>query len=201
MRGLNDRLKEDFVVQMTALRATTPRNPSSDLLRRPPSPAAEKVTAWRTAELFQHRDRRVVGRAQFGHLDDSSRPVKLMSKRLLPVLICLLVATGAHAQGGGGHGRGGGRSPRGPAPASGAAPAAKATPRAPTQVEIVGVVQAIDRPADRVTIAYQAVEALNWPAGSMPFAVAKSSLLEGVTVGEKVRFSLDSSQISALRPD
>jgi Cu/Ag efflux protein CusF len=127
-----------------------------------------------------------------------------MSKHLLPVLICLLVATGAHAQGGGGRGRGGGgggRSPRGPAPAPGAAPAAKARPSAPTQVEIVGVVQAIDLPAGRVTIAYQAVEALNWPAGSMPFAVAKSALLKDVTVGEKVRFSLDSSQISALRPD
>jgi Cu/Ag efflux protein CusF len=68
------------------------------------------------------------------------------------------------------------------------------------QIEIVGVVKAIDAAANRVTIAYQAVDALNWPAGTMPFSVAKSALLSGVTVGEKVRFSLDSSQIAALRP-
>jgi Cu/Ag efflux protein CusF len=127
-----------------------------------------------------------------------------MSKRLILIVICLLFGTAAYAQGGGGHGRGGGgggggRSPRSPAPASGSAAAPKAAPQPLTKLEIVGVVRAIDLAAGRVTIAYEAVEALDWPAGTMPFPVAKSALLDGVTVGEKVRFSLDSSQISALR--
>jgi hypothetical protein len=34
----------------------------------------------------------------------------------------------------------------------------------------------------------------------MPFAVAKPELLAGVTTGEKVRFKLDSEQITDLKP-
>ena len=58
----------------------------------------------------------------------------------------------------------------------------------------------IDLDAKRVTIAYDAVDALNWPRGTMPFSVYQASLLQGVTVGEKVRFKLDSQRISDLRP-
>jgi Cu/Ag efflux protein CusF len=124
-----------------------------------------------------------------------------MSRRLAFLLICLVFATHADAQSrGGGHGRGGGRSPKPPAPAAADPAGPKAAPVPLNKLEIVGVVQAIDPAAGRVTIAYEPVEALNWPAGTQPFPVAKSALLDGVTVGEKVRFSLDSSQVSALRP-
>jgi Cu/Ag efflux protein CusF len=133
-----------------------------------------------------------------------------MLKRLVPVsvLIALMAAPVAHAQYGGGgggghrHGGGGGQASQGddnPAPRkdpTAANPAAIPM----SEVEIIGVVQAIDPKADRVTIAYDPVQALNWPAGSLPFVVARSALLQGVSVGEKVRFKLDSQQISALRP-
>lgn len=64
----------------------------------------------------------------------------------------------------------------------------------------VGVVQAIDVAGGRVTIAYEPIEGINWPAGTMPFVVAKSALLEGVVAGEKVRFRLESQQIAELKP-
>lgn len=64
----------------------------------------------------------------------------------------------------------------------------------------VGVVQAIDVAGGRVTIAYDPIEGINWPAGTMPFQVAKSALLEGVVPGEKVRFRLESQQIADLKP-
>lgn len=123
-----------------------------------------------------------------------------MSKQLIPLVLCLLVATSAYAQGGGGH-RGGGRSSGGSKPAPAAGPSApKKAPTPVDQLEIIGEIKAIDRATGRVTIAYQAVEALNWPAGVQPFPVAKTALLDGATVGEKVRFNVDSGQISALKP-
>jgi len=64
----------------------------------------------------------------------------------------------------------------------------------------VGVVKAIDADAGRLTIAYDTVEALDWPPGTQPFPVAKTALLNGVTVGEKVAFTLDSGSIATLRP-
>ena len=120
----------------------------------------------------------------------------------------LVVATSAHAQsrGGGGGGGGGGQGRRGgsttPTPSTTTSPDQPA-PRAATptnKVDITGVVKEIGPAEDRITIAYDAVEALNWPAGVMPFVVAKTDLLKGVTVGEKVRFRLDSQQISSLAP-
>jgi Cu/Ag efflux protein CusF len=126
----------------------------------------------------------------------------MMTKIALPVLaLCLLAATAADAQysgrhGGGGQGRG--------SPSGSSAPARPSPTPAPSNVaadkaDIVGVVQSIDAANDRVTIAYQPVEALNWPAGTKPFEVAKSALLAGVTVGEKVRFRLESQQIYVLK--
>jgi Cu/Ag efflux protein CusF len=127
-------------------------------------------------------------------------------KRLTSLLAaCLMIATAAHAQsqsmGGGG---GGGRRGKSRAPASSpATPTTDApTPAAkpPAKIEIVGVVTALDPQTDRITITYDAVEALNLPAGTRPFIASKDSLLNGVTVGEKVRFSLESQQISELKP-
>jgi Cu/Ag efflux protein CusF len=133
----------------------------------------------------------------------------IMRKRLLPVLVCLLAATAAQAQmggggGGGGRGRGGGGGrPSGgsSSPSSSGAPSApKRAPTPTNQLQIIGVVTAIDAAAGRITIAYEPVEALNWPAGTQPFPLAKTALLDGVTVGEKVRFSLDSGEIWVLKP-
>ncbi|MEI9966052.1 MAG: copper-binding protein [Caulobacteraceae bacterium] len=152
-----------------------------------------------------------------------------MSKRIVPILIvCLMAATAAHAQyggggmggaaggmgggvgggmGGGGMGGGGGghRGGRGRPPADPSAPAPErhAAPVRQTplnKVEIIGVVQAIDPAGGRITIAYEPVDALNWPAGTLPFQVAKTAILKDATVGEKVRFKIESQQISDLEP-
>ena len=137
-----------------------------------------------------------------------------MSKRIFPILvICLATAGAAHAQYGGGgemgggmsggHGgghRGGGkRPPADPKPAPTAAPE-PVHQTAPGKNEITGVIEAIDPAAGRVTISYGEVDALNWPAGTMPFVVSKPSLLDGASVGEKVRFHIESQQITDLRP-
>lgn len=138
-----------------------------------------------------------------------------MLKRFAPalVLVLLMAASVAHAQygggpggggmGGGGHGRGGGGRGGGHGGGgSGADPGAAATPRKPltpvNEVQIIGVVKAVDLGTERITIAYEPVEALGWPAGTQPFPVEKSAMLKAATVGQKVRFSLDSGYISAL---
>jgi Cu/Ag efflux protein CusF len=131
-----------------------------------------------------------------------------MHKRLTPLLMIFLVAASpGHAQsggggGGGGHGRGGGGGGgRGGNPPGGSRAPPPAAPAKPfTEPEIVGIVKMIDADAGRVTIAYEPVGALNWPAGTQPFAVSKSALLKDLTVGEKVRFTLESQQIAAIRP-
>jgi Cu/Ag efflux protein CusF len=134
-----------------------------------------------------------------------------MLKRLAPILVLLMTASVAHAQmgggmgggggghrgGGGGGGKGGGSGGSKPASSSGA-PAKPTTPV--NQLQFVGVVKAIDVPTGRITIAYEPVEAINWPAGTQPFPVAKTAMLTAATVGQKVRFNLDSGEISALTP-
>jgi hypothetical protein len=104
---------------------------------------------------------------------------------------------GGQGRGHGGH-HGGGQS----APPTGGKPAAppplKLVPV--DQVPIIGVVTAIDPATQRITIQYQETEALNLPAGTTPFEVSKSALMNGVTVGEKVRFRVDSHQIADIRP-
>ncbi len=120
----------------------------------------------------------------------------------LALAIWLLAGAVAQAQSTGGHGRGGrgghSQPDTAPAPAGAAAPTPRTTPL--NEVEIVGVIKAIGPEPDRVTIAYQAVDALNWPAGSKPFVVSKPTLLVGLTAGEKVRFKLESQQISDMKP-
>ncbi|HEY1750493.1 MAG TPA: copper-binding protein [Caulobacteraceae bacterium] len=129
-----------------------------------------------------------------------------MLKRLIPLLMMgLMAATAAHAQYGGGHGGGGrGRQPSGGSsdrPAAASKPAAAPKPPKPmNQVEIVGVVDAVDAGAKRVTITYDAVDELNWPHGTTQFAVYQADLLKAVKVGERVRFKLDSMQITDLAP-
>ncbi|HLZ76900.1 copper-binding protein [Phenylobacterium sp.] len=111
-----------------------------------------------------------------------------MRKLFIPLLVCLLAAGAASAQPGGGRGRGGG----GPPPS--------APKKRPVTPEFIGVVKSIDAATGRLTISYDPVEVINWPAGTQPFPVAKSAMLEGVTVGEKVRFTLDSGEIATLKP-
>jgi len=137
-----------------------------------------------------------------------------MTKTALSGLaLCLLFATTASAQsmggGGGGFGGGGGgghhgHGGQGVAPSTSsappAAPGAPARSVAPDKADIIGVIKAIDPATDRVTIEYQANDALNWPAGTTPFVVAKSALLKDVAVGEKVRFRLESQQVYVLQP-
>lgn len=113
-----------------------------------------------------------------------------MRKLLIPVLVCLLAASAATAQPGGGRGRGGG----------GGGPPSSTPKKRPATPEFIGVVKAVDAATGRLTISYDAVEVINWPAGTQPFPVAKSAMLEGVTVGEKVRFTLDSGEIATLKP-
>ncbi|MGA0603117.1 copper-binding protein [Caulobacter sp. KR2-114] len=105
--------------------------------------------------------------------------------------------------GGGGHhgGRGGhGGQPQGDKPAQPDKGPKREPDKPVNQIEIVGVVKALDPATDRITIAYEPVEALGWPAGSMPFVAGKSAMLQTVTVGQKVRFKLDSQQISEIKP-
>ena len=128
-----------------------------------------------------------------------------MFKRFVPVLtICLMAATAAQAQGGGGRRGGGGgagqRPPTGSDPSSQPASARGRGPTPAGKAQIIGVIKAIDPASDRVTIAYEANEALNWPEGSNTFVASKHELLKDITVGEKVRFTLDSQQISTLLP-
>lgn len=126
-----------------------------------------------------------------------------MLKRVIPLLmICLVAATAAQAQQGGGRGRGGGGGGggggKGGPPSGASAPAKPSKPFA--EPEIVGIIKTIAADTGQVTIAYEPVEALGWPAGTQPFIVSKSALLKDLTVGEKVRFKLESQQISAIRP-
>ncbi len=120
-----------------------------------------------------------------------------MRNPVVPALaIVLMAATAAQAQYGG---AGGGSQRHG---GGGSAHPGPATPH-PVPVsdsDIVGVIKAIDPASNNVTIAYEPVEARNWPAGTMPFTVARPELLTGATVGEKVRFKVDSQRIVELNP-
>ena len=125
-----------------------------------------------------------------------------MLRRIGPILAAsLTLAAVAHAQSGQGHRHGGRQPPSGdsaPAQAQATTPAQRPTPV--EDHDIVGVVKALDPAANRITIAYEAVAARNWPPGTMPFVVSRPSLLASVSVGERVRFRLDSEQITDLRP-
>jgi Cu/Ag efflux protein CusF len=134
-----------------------------------------------------------------------------MTRRLALVLATTLLASApAHAQlSGGGGGGGGGRHGGGNSNAPSSTSAKPSKPSklpadlgdSPTsKIEIVGVIQGIDRATGRVTISYEPVDELNWPHGTMPFPVAEDSLLDGASVGEKVRFKLDSHEIYEMKP-
>ncbi|HEY3814681.1 MAG TPA: copper-binding protein [Caulobacteraceae bacterium] len=128
---------------------------------------------------------------------------------LKPIVLCLALcaltaAPTAYAQstpgGGGGRHGGGGRGGGGQRDSGGGSKQTVPPADKPAnQIVITGVVRAIDAPNDRITIDYDENEALGWPHGSKPFEVEKPGLLQGVTVGEKVKFKLESSQISEIK--
>ena len=127
----------------------------------------------------------------------------------LPVLFLgLVLAMPAYAQ----YGRsGGGRMPQsGQPPASRGpgrpAPRARSVPPPPARAPVdlsqfmaYGVVEAIDPEGGRVTLAYGPIEAMNWPAGTKPFSVVRNKLLDGLRVGDKVGFRMESQQITQLQ--
>ena len=131
-----------------------------------------------------------------------------MKMRLVSLaMLCALVPAVALAQMGGGGGGGGGHGGRGGKSQGQPKQTPSATPSAPipadtplSDIVIVGVVREIDPVNERLTIAYEPVDALNWPAGSKPFEVSRTDLMKGVEVGQKIRFKLDSQQISDLQP-
>ena len=123
------------------------------------------------------------------------RPAEMMPRSLIPILfLCLVVGGSAHAQYSGGRQ---GQLPSGSPPPKPATPPPK-PPKPMHEIEIVGVVQAVDPDGKRVTITYDANDELNWPRGTTQFGVYTADLLKGVSVGEKVRFKLDSDQISEI---
>ena len=124
----------------------------------------------------------------------------------MPIVVVLMMAgAAANAQplGGPGGGRGndsGGLPSSGRGSSGGGGPPpAVLKPFAANQIDIVGVVREIG-PNDRVTIEYEETPALTLPAGSRQFVVAKMSLLKDITVGEHVRFRLDSQEVNVLAP-
>lgn len=62
----------------------------------------------------------------------------------------------------------------------------------------VGVVKAVDAKAGTITLSHQPIKELNWPAMTMTFKVAKPELLKDVTVGEKVHFNLQGSDMDQV---
>jgi hypothetical protein len=127
--------------------------------------------------------------------------------RLVVLLAVACLATGSTAQAqsiGAGHGQRNQDDGQTPGASSATGPVTPAKPPPPPKPvsasEIVGVVKAVDPEANQITIAYEAVEARNWPPGTMPFTAYKSSVLKDVTVGEKVRFKLDGQQITDISP-
>jgi Cu(I)/Ag(I) efflux system protein CusF len=65
-----------------------------------------------------------------------------------------------------------------------------------------GIVKKIDTSAQRLILAHEPIEQLNWPAMTMPFTVADAALLKGIKTGDVVRFRLNDEQIIvSIGPD
>lgn len=88
-------------------------------------------------------------------------------------------------------------APSAPARTTAPADAAAPTPSADAPPHGIGVVQAVDAAAGTVTISHQPIESIGWPAMTMPFKVAQPELLQRVSVGEKVEFTLGGKDMSA----
>jgi Cu(I)/Ag(I) efflux system protein CusF len=84
-------------------------------------------------------------------------------------------------------------SPPAPPAADRSVPAAEAPSAAAATIEGVGVVTAIDSAAGTISLDHQAIAAINWPAMTMQFRAEDPAILEGVAVGDRVRFELKSA--------
>ena len=63
-----------------------------------------------------------------------------------------------------------------------------------------GEVKKIDLQNRRIVLAHGPIEALGWPAMTMPFGVTDPALLKSVQLGDQVEFDLEDAQtISAIR--
>ncbi|AZC08516.1 MULTISPECIES: copper-binding protein [Acinetobacter] len=56
--------------------------------------------------------------------------------------------------------------------------------------QAVGVITAIDKKGNILTLEHEAIPAIKWPAMTMGFKVADPALLEGLTIGQHVEFEL-----------
>lgn len=67
-----------------------------------------------------------------------------------------------------------------------------------------GTVKAVDAQAGAVTIQHGPIAALKWPAMTMTFKASRPALLEGVRVGQTVRFQLmqmgSAISLTAIQP-
>jgi Cu(I)/Ag(I) efflux system periplasmic protein CusF len=73
-----------------------------------------------------------------------------------------------------------------------------ATAPAPAENRGVGVVQAIDTANATVTIAHEPIATLGWPAMTMAFKVAPPDVLDGVSPGQRIEFTLQGRDMSAV---
>jgi len=75
-------------------------------------------------------------------------------------------------------------------------PAATAQPSAENRG--MGVVQSVDAANGSLTIAHEPIPGLGWPAMTMAFKVARPELLEGVSAGQHIEFTLQGRDMSAV---
>jgi len=60
----------------------------------------------------------------------------------------------------------------------------------PQTAEGTGVVRAVNAQGGTLTLAHEPIAALGWPAMTMEFRAQSASLLDGVSVGQRVHFVL-----------
>lgn len=68
---------------------------------------------------------------------------------------------------------------------------AAAAPASAQRPDAEGEVTKIDKAAGRVTLRHGAIQKLDMPAMTMAYRVADPKLLDGVAVGDRVRFAAD----------
>ena len=77
-------------------------------------------------------------------------------------------------------------------------------PTKPADAQGVGVVRAIDAAKGTITLQHEAIQTIGWPAMTMAFRLASSDLLQGVKVGDKVKFTLHpagmNSTVTSIKP-
>ena len=79
-----------------------------------------------------------------------------------------------------------------------------AAPASMTTADGAGVVKGVDARKGTVTIQHGPISGLNWPAMTMTFKASPPALLQGVAVGESVKFKLTKMaggvQLTAIQP-